>query len=173
MHRTLKAETTNPPSGNLQAQQTRFQSLSHRIQRRTPARSAWTGNAGVCLSPVSPRAAADAHAARISSSLRSPSRQSQQWHSLEETLGLRHAHARRRVRRPRGSRRRVLGCILRPAETRPDGRTPAADRRSQRPNRSAALAASRLTRPGRRGKATERAQNAPSVASPRRGETAH
>src|SRR5262245_29358181 len=57
---------------------------------------------------------------------RSPSGQSQQRHPLEPSLGLCHAHARRRVRRSRRNRRWDLGCILRPAETRTNGRTDSA-----------------------------------------------
>jgi len=120
MHRTLKAEATRPPSGNLRAQQVRFNRFRTGVQRRTPARGARAGNPDVHVSPVATCAAADAHAAGIPGSFRSPSRQSQQRYPLEEALGLRDAHPRRRVRRPRRSRRRPLGRILRTGETRTD-----------------------------------------------------
>ena len=62
-------------------------------------------------------------APRIPRALRSPARQPQQRHPLEEAMGLRDAHARRRVRRARRSRRWPLGRILRAAQARTHGRT--------------------------------------------------
>ena len=55
MHRTLKAEATRPPSRQSPRATSPLQSVSSRIQRRTPARSARPGDAASHYQP-SPRA---------------------------------------------------------------------------------------------------------------------
>lgn len=55
MHRTLKAEATRPPSGNLQAQQTRFNRFRHEYNHERPHEALHQETPASCYAP-SPRA---------------------------------------------------------------------------------------------------------------------
>jgi putative transposase len=55
MHRTLKAEATRPPSGNLQAQQTRFNRFRHEYNHERPHEALQQETPASCYTP-SPRA---------------------------------------------------------------------------------------------------------------------
>ena len=74
MHRTLKAEATRPPSGNLQAQQVRFNRFRHEYNDDRPHEALdqeTPGSAALAGAPTNARAPG------IPRTLRSPTRQSQ------------------------------------------------------------------------------------------------
>ena len=51
MHRTLKAEATRPPSGNLQAQQTRFNRFRHEYNHERPHEALQQETPASCYTP--------------------------------------------------------------------------------------------------------------------------
>ena len=123
MHRTLKAEATRPPSGNLQAQQVRFNRFRHEYNDDRPHEALDQETPGSVYQP-SPRALPQTLAPLEYPGhfeVRLVSRNSGiRW---KKHWSLRHAHPGRRVRRTGRSRRWALGRMLRASEARTDERT--------------------------------------------------
>src|ERR1035437_1592178 len=103
MHRTLKAEATRPPSGNLQAQQVRFNRFRQEYNDERPHEALNQETPASVYRPSARELPRQLAPSNTPDTLKSASSVATA-ESLEEALGLRHAHPGGRIRRPRGSR---------------------------------------------------------------------
>lgn len=121
MHRTLKGRGDAPTQWQPGGAAAALQSLSPGIQLRPASRGAPSRDTGLAVHAVVEEAPRETPAPGVPGPLRNAPGEPQQWDPLEEAVGLRDAHARRRVRRARRSRGWALGRILRTGHARTDG----------------------------------------------------